>query len=301
MKVLLAVDELRDAQVVVRLLERFRFHPGTTVSLLHVIEPPHLAVQYAVQNRLLSEWRKKAKASARQVMSRIAPILEAKGVPVRAIVKYGRPGQVLLKTMESSQSDLAILAALARPRLSRFLLGSVTELVLSEAPCSVLIVRPGPRSGFLRDMSVLLPMDFSKEAERAGRLFAKLGVPPRSHVTLLHVEEEESALDRMAGMGVATVARAFAQVMRERKRRTLTLLRQMGRRLRSMGCAVDQMFARGAATDEILRTAERHQVELIVMGSKGYTGLDRYVLGSVSLKVARYSLCSVLVVRNRPR
>lgn len=63
--------------------------------------------------------------------------------------------------------------------------------------------------------------------------------------------------------------------------------------------AVDRVVAEGAPAEEILRAAERHRADLIVMGSKGLTGLDRYLLGSVFRKVARQALCSVLAVRNR--
>jgi nucleotide-binding universal stress UspA family protein len=77
------------------------------------------------------------------------------------------------------------------------------------------------------------------------------------------------------------------------------MIERMGRLFRKLGLAVDLVFATGSPAEEILRAAERHRADLIVMGSKGLTGLDRYLLGSVSRKVARHAPCSVLVVRNR--
>jgi len=50
--------------------------------------------------------------------------------------------------------------------------------------------------------------------------------------------------------------------------------------------AVDRVFTEGASAEEVLHAAERHRADLIVIGSKGLTGLDRYPLGSVSRKVA---------------
>lgn len=121
-------------------------------------------------------------------------------------------------------------------------------------------------------------------------------------MTLLHVEEQVgSVLDRISGMGRIDLSRAVQLAMRERKRRTLAMLERMGQRVRQLGLAVDQVFAQGFPAEEILRAAERHRADLIVMGSKGLTGLDRYLLGSVSRKVARHAPCSVLVVRSRGR
>jgi nucleotide-binding universal stress UspA family protein len=71
----------------------------------------------------------------------------------------------------------------------------------------------------------------------------------------------------------------------------------MGRQFARRGITVDHVLANGAPAEEILRASERHRADLIVMGSKGLTGLDRYLLGSVSRKVARHAPCSVLVVR----
>ena len=82
---------------------------------------------------------------------------------------------------------------------------------------------------------------------------------------------------------------------------TLTLLERLENRFARHGPAVDHVFAQGDPAEEILRAAERHRADLIVMGSKGLTGLERYLLGSVSRKVARHASCSVLVVRSRRR
>ena len=54
---------------------------------------------------------------------------------------------------------------------------------------------------------------------------------------------------------------------------------------------------RGSAHEEIVDYAADHGVELIVMGTHGRRGLDRYLLGSVTERVTRSADCSVLVTR----
>jgi nucleotide-binding universal stress UspA family protein len=49
--------------------------------------------------------------------------------------------------------------------------------------------------------------------------------------------------------------------------------------------------------DNIVRYAERNNMEMIVMGHKSRTGLERLLIGSVAVKVVTYAPCSVLVIR----
>lgn len=53
----------------------------------------------------------------------------------------------------------------------------------------------------------------------------------------------------------------------------------------------------GDPADEIIRLSHLHQVDLIIMGSRGLTGLNRVVQGSVSSQVVADAPCSVLVVK----
>jgi nucleotide-binding universal stress UspA family protein len=64
-----------------------------------------------------------------------------------------------------------------------------------------------------------------------------------------------------------------------------------------MGVNAETILARGNAADKILETAERLNVDLIVVGSRGLRGLARFLLGSVSEKVARHSNKPVLIVK----
>ncbi len=302
MKVVLAVDQSRDATIAARFLETVRLPRGTALSIVHVIEVPHMAPRFPGHQLMLADWRKETATGARRLIDRILPPLRTQGLRMRPVVKEGLAGPVLLDTVERTHADLAVVGPHGRSRIVRFLLGSVTELLLNEAPCAVLIVRGRLRVRRERGMRVLLAMDFSKDAKAAARFLSKLRLPRGSRVMLLHVEEDaDRELARISGMGRVDLTQAVERAMRDRKRRTLRMLEQMGRRFTQQGLAVDHVFAEGAPAEEILRAAERHRADLIVMGSKGLTGLDRYLLGSVSRKVARHAPCSVLVVRKRGR
>jgi nucleotide-binding universal stress UspA family protein len=68
-------------------------------------------------------------------------------------------------------------------------------------------------------------------------------------------------------------------------------------RLTAAGLAGEVVIVHGVPFEEIARLATARQVELIVMGTHGRTGLGHLFLGSVAEKVVRLAPCPVLVVR----
>jgi len=65
------------------------------------------------------------------------------------------------------------------------------------------------------------------------------------------------------------------------------------------GLAVEGNLIEGHPADEIIRYSEKNSISLIVMGTLGKSGLDRFLLGSVAEKVVRNSKIPVLVVRGK--
>ena len=63
------------------------------------------------------------------------------------------------------------------------------------------------------------------------------------------------------------------------------------------GVKVREVLSEGHPSTEIINFAEKNDIDLIVMGTLGKTGLDRFLLGSVAEKVVRNSKVPVLVVR----
>jgi nucleotide-binding universal stress UspA family protein len=60
---------------------------------------------------------------------------------------------------------------------------------------------------------------------------------------------------------------------------------------------VESVVLRGSPAEEIIGFAERSNIDLIVMGTLGRTGITRFLIGSVAERVVRHSKKSVLVIR----
>ncbi|MGB8217880.1 MAG: universal stress protein [Candidatus Methanoperedens sp.] len=67
----------------------------------------------------------------------------------------------------------------------------------------------------------------------------------------------------------------------------------------ALGLEVDRNTIEGHPADEIIKFAEKNSMSVIVMGTLGKSGLDRFLLGSVAEKVVRISKIPVLVVRGK--
>ncbi len=65
------------------------------------------------------------------------------------------------------------------------------------------------------------------------------------------------------------------------------------------GLDIERLTVEGHPAEEIIKYAEKNSVDVIVMGTLGKTGLDRFLLGSVAEKVVRTSKIPVLVVRGK--
>ena len=65
----------------------------------------------------------------------------------------------------------------------------------------------------------------------------------------------------------------------------------------SFDLEVETIFAEGDPGHEIIRVAEELNVDLIVLGTHGYTGWKRFTIGSVVELVVRHAPCAVLTIR----
>src|SRR3546814_16474915 len=66
------------------------------------------------------------------------------------------------------------------------------------------------------------------------------------------------------------------------------------------GVAYSEAFPLGDAAEEVTRLAEKHDIDLVVMGSRGQTALKGLLLGSVASRVLALSKTPVTVIRQLP-
>ncbi|MBN2450659.1 MAG: universal stress protein [Lentisphaeria bacterium] len=138
---------------------------------------------------------------------------------------------------------------------------------------------------------ILCPLDFSGSSENA-LLYAKsFAEAHKAELLLLHViEPPPYYLASEVGMPVAMLDQH-----REQSRKNLTAIAEAACKDHPN---TRTLLADGSPFLVIVRTAREHEVDLIVMGTHGRTGLAHVLMGSVAEKVVRKAPCPVLTVKH---
>jgi len=184
--------------------------------------------------------------------------------------------------------DLIVMGTHGRSGLDRLLMGSLTDKILRHAPCDVVTVRsdarlPAPGRGLER---ILVPVDFSQPSKRALEAAQALGQATGARATVLHV------------MSTVVPAHYAASVNSSFELDPHLLSAAEGTlRAWTTGQDVDLALGEGLASVEIPRLADERGVDLIVMGTRGLTGLEHVLVGSVTERVCRTAKVPVLVVK----
>jgi nucleotide-binding universal stress UspA family protein len=140
---------------------------------------------------------------------------------------------------------------------------------------------------------ILVPTDFTGDAEAAFRYAVDLAKPFGAIVELLHVVEDPLA----AGMWSAEIYTG------EIAARQINLVKDAEARLRGIiedtktPVRLAGEVRTGPAAATILEAARERHSDLIVMGTKGRTGFAHLLIGSVAERVVRLAPCPVLTVR----
>lgn len=223
-----------------------------------------------------------------------APACRA-GVRVRVAVYEGRVVAEIVERARRWPADLVVMGTHGRSGFERWVLGSVTERVLRQAPCPVLVVPPvatapipATAPPFRR---ILCAMDFSPASLAALRFAARLQEEPGVELHVLHVVEwqfEDEPGARLAGFDVPEFRRYLEKDARER----------LGRTLRGLGerAGLHAQVGGGRSWREILKAVEERHADLVVMGVRGRNPVDLALFGSTTQHVARQAGCPVLVV-----
>ena len=134
--------------------------------------------------------------------------------------------------------------------------------------------------------NILAPIDFSEPSNRALAYARALANKYGAALYLLHVVRDTRDAPGTDTDRSRSLADEIERAARDRLDGLLA------------GERGERMITRiGQPHDEILGYARTHDIDLIVMGTHGYSGIEHMVLGSVAERVVRSAPCPVMTVR----
>jgi nucleotide-binding universal stress UspA family protein len=191
----------------------------------------------------------------------------------------------LLAYVADEGIDLVVMGTHGRTGLDRFVLGSVAERTLRESPVPVLTVHE--ETAVDRDLdAILVPTDGSDCAETAAAHAVDLALATGAALHVVHVVD----------VGILP-ADESGDVLDELERAGRRALDSVVERAAEAGVSTTRASVlSGAPHRAITDYVDAEAVDLVVMGTHGHTGFDRYLLGSVAERVVRLSDRPVLTL-----
>jgi nucleotide-binding universal stress UspA family protein len=306
MKILLAVDGSEASLAAVEGAARTLWPEGSVVRIISVTDIPFPTQQWAMPMPIGSyeEWERifeeRSVENTAQAMARFGEIACAQ-TEAQAKTLKGDPKIAILDEAEHWGADLIVVGTHGYNALERLWLGSVSRAVASHAKCSVEVARrPKAQDANRKTMRILLAVDGSEFSDAALEEIANRPWPQGSQVHVVSVIH----LPFQPGPEVWSLPESYYYKleMAERERagsvinRAIARLRE-GDAERGTPLTLTSEVAVGRPGETIIETAKRRRADLIALGSHGYRGFTRFLLGSVSYAVASHAPCSVEIVR----
>jgi nucleotide-binding universal stress UspA family protein len=210
-------------------------------------------------------------------------------------VRNGSPHREINKFASDWEADLIMVGCNDFSDVERLFLGSTARTVVRHAPCSVEVVRPQIyRSGVENGLRILAATDGSELSRVALGSIEDRPWPSGSMVKVISVPEFILVKDRSYFQTHEFIDLGQAAV-EDAKESIAAAMKIFSQRALKVSSAVPTLEDRPYKV--ILHEAEVWPADLIVVGSHGRTGFDRFIMGSVSEAVALHAVCSVEIIR----
>jgi len=211
------------------------------------------------------------------------------GIEVQSLLCEGDPPTVIVDIAHEKKADLVVLGTYGRRGLNRLLMGSVTSQVIVNSTVDVLVVKKPCIECTGEYKSILVPFDRSVSSQKALNHAMHIANINNAKVTVLYViPRYEEMIGFFKTESIKNSLHREAQDIIETAKRITA---------GNGNVSIDTEIQEGHATEQIITAADRLKNDLIVMGSYGYTGVNKALIGSTTERVIAHAACPILVVK----
>ena len=285
-KVLLAVDGSEVSNEAARWVSYLPHRNRWDVTVLSVVQLPLVHDD----DPMLGVFEKACgqdREFAVETFRKIQPMFDGTSFSIRHRIESGCANETIIEVAKQIDADLIVVGAKGRSQISRVLLGSVSDHVATHAHCSVLVVRGSERHGYDQGFRVCLAYGVDASARSGLQEMAEIAW--RSD-TEFHVLSIASYLHDFFGLlpEDSQIVRQYHENLNHANDQLLVVAPQTQTHL-----VENEHVGEGIVT-----FAERHAIDMVVIGEKPRNGMSRFLLGSTSRYVLRHAECSVWIARN---
>ncbi|MFN6130486.1 MAG: universal stress protein [Planctomycetota bacterium] len=224
--------------------------------------------------------------NCQRILGLAREVLQKHGMEAKYVERAGQAADTILTYAEDTKSDLIVIGARGNGALTRVLLGSTSDSVVSHAKNSVWVVRPSTIQSDPDSPHLTVCYDGSEIAKRAINRVREMEFPSKARITLVSfVRRPENLPNEIV----------YDQRLLDRLRLEL---REFQAAFPTDGPKVDILVEEKRHVGHgLVDFATVSRSSLIVVGDKGRSAISRFLIGSVSRFVLHHAPCSVLVLK----
>jgi nucleotide-binding universal stress UspA family protein len=263
----------------------------SNVTLLYVGESakdPQLNIRESYMDKMLG--------AARRGVERYLEKPKTQAVQVKSEILFGNPAEMIVDYAEKTDAGLIVMSTHGRSGIGRWTLGSVADKVVRATKRPVELIRAKGADPDLRQKRILIkalvPLDGSKEGESAIPYVREIAAKLKTDIILFQVLS--------LGYNVASASAGIIYPEHQIESEKVVAgnyLETVGAGLKREGLNVESVVCIGNPAEEIIKFADKMQVDLVAMSTHGRSGIGRWVFGSVAEKVLYEGHTPLLLVR----
>ncbi|MBX9725425.1 MAG: universal stress protein [Candidatus Obscuribacterales bacterium] len=305
MKVLVPVEDRVLGSELANFIAQHQWRESAEFCVIHVVEP------FFTDDNLQTPLAKLMVVSGEQIMTEalllvdeVAQLIQ-KAFPSAHVSKRVIGGPVkeeIVAVARDWGADLIVAGSHGRNKIDRFLLGSVSLMLISEAPCPVLLVKPGSKlakkeaaSGNSKTpMRILIALDETKSANDVIKLVNEHNWQQPTQFKLVSVIANPA-------LGLLPGSPGLSEFYEESKHLRSATVRKLALKLRDHYHS-PEIFEEVLAGDPkkmIIEAAKEWHADVIVVGCRYGKAVQKMIFGSVSLAVLCAAPCPVLMLRQK--
>ncbi|HYA88722.1 MAG TPA: universal stress protein [Nitrospirota bacterium] len=207
---------------------------------------------------------------------------------VDSIICEGEPPEVIIGIARSKKADLIALGTYGRKGLKRLLMGSVTSQVVLNAPCDVLVVKKPCADCAGAYHSLLVPFDGSESSKKALGRACELSKTDRSELSVLYV------IPRYEEMMDFFKTESVKKSLYQEAEKIIEVAKKMAA---GQGVEIKAVVQEGHAADKVVEIADKMKHDLIIVGTHGWRGVNKAIMGSTAERIIAHASCPVLIAK----
>lgn len=303
LKILLPVDGSPYSEMATETIKALHLPPQTEVTLMTVI-PEHIFLRGITLHNLRKgitsreTFIKSEEKKAAELLKKPVEELKTISITAESVIDHGKPAETIIERARILQADLVVIGAKGMTNSSKFRLGSTVQRVMKHTNSSVLIVRERTR----KIRSTLFATDGSEHSQAAGNFLLNLPLPKLCSILIVTVlQSYMSNMNNLTRMGFSDTESDEKKLLSELRsaegHAAKEIIAKVKEQFQQNGYTTGSVLLHGNPAEEILSISNLRVPDLIVLGAKGLSESEVFLMGSVAQRVARFSNYSVLIVR----